>query len=149
MLVASLLTFASLIAAFNYYDLEAAKDMSKAMADQKKEAERLLKEELATKKPLRGYLHLYCKLQELEVAACSVHMSVSQAMKIVERFPRHEFARVQAIVSLHRIVIDLNNFHKMFKLLDENDTREVIHRLGYLNVWTSMQPDAFYKLDLR
>lgn len=114
--------------AFNYYGLEAAKDMSKQMAEQKLLADRLAKEELAKKKPLKAYLHLYCKLQELEVAACSVFMTVKQAMHIVEKFPRQEYARVQAVVALHKTLIDLENFHHMFKLLDENDSREIFHR---------------------
>jgi len=56
-------------------------------------------------------------------------------MQIVDSFPRQEFARVQAIIILHLSIIDLDKFHFILRLLDESETKELVHRLGWLNVF--------------
>ena len=76
-------------------------------------------------------------------------LTVKQARQLIDHFPRRDYARVQAVVTVHRCIGDLDDFYKIMAMMDEDETREIFHRLGYLNVWNPMNPDMFYKLDLR
>ena len=121
----------------------------KDMEDLKKKEDAAKSAEIQSAKPLKAYLHLFCKLQELQVAAMSINMTVKQALLIIDRFPRQEYARVQAVVALHRTLDDLENFHLILRILDDSEAREVVHRLGWLNIFNPMNPDYFFRLDLR
>ncbi|GMH77693.1 hypothetical protein TL16_g07497 [Triparma laevis f. inornata] len=134
---------------FNYYGQEVPRDGSKSSSEIKLQEEQEIKEKLKNKKPLRAYLHLYCKLQELEVAVMGCCLTCRQASTIIDHFPRRDYARVQATVCMHKCLYDLENFNQILRMLDADESREVIHRLGYLNTWNPWIPDATYKLDLR
>ena len=135
---------------FNYYSLakETVKDKTKTVV------EKSALEEFEAKKfnkaiPTPAYLALYYLIQRLQCGTFNAKLSVRQAMQIVDHFPRQEWARVQAIVILHSRVIDLEKFHYMFRLLDESESRELVHRLGWLNIFNPEYPDRIYNLDLR
>ena len=130
---------------FNYFGEEVPRDGSKAAIELKVKEEEEAKEKLKSKKPLRAYLHLYCKLQELEVAVMGCCLTVRQACEIIDHFPRRDYARVQATVCMHKCLYDLENFNQILRMLDAQEMREVIHRLGYLNVWNPWIPDAMYR----
>ena len=134
---------------YSYHGTEQARENDKALGELKRQEELKLKNEVGQMKPLKPYLHLYYKLQELQVAACSINLTVRQAIEIIDHFPRQEHARVQAIVALHRTLLDLENFQLILRIVDDSEAKEVVHRLGWLNVFNPVKPEHFFRLDLR
>ena len=133
---------------FNYYRKENARDKDKIVIEKTAEEKFAdLKFEKATPSP--AYLALYYLLQRLQCVAFAAKLSIRQAMTIVDAFPRQEFARVQAIIILHRSIVESDKFHFLFRLLDESELRELVHRVGWLNIFNPEYPDRLYNLDLR
>mmetsp|Transcript_23200 Transcript_23200/g.34037 ORF Transcript_23200/g.34037 Transcript_23200/m.34037 type:complete len:1514 (+) Transcript_23200:117-4658(+) len=56
--------------------------------------------------------------------------------------------RVEVIVSLFNQIVDLVNLPYVLKLLSPFERGSLVFRLGWLNVWSPLRPDGFYRLRL-
>jgi len=106
------------------------------------------------------------KLGVLQLYTAEEYFSTEQATKIVRYFETPQ-VRVDAVVNLHRRIIDLENFlQAMMRTLrhrglpktygddevpsvqDDMEINEVLRRIGWLNLWNPLDPDVMYRLDL-
>lgn len=99
--------------------------------------------------PCRAYSIVYYKLALLRVATMSAWLTCEQIIFVVKHFPIDDFARVFAAVVLHARALDLDNYWRVYAVLEPQEQVELIHRLGWLNVLNPMCPDRVYCMDLR
>ncbi|CAM9374928.1 unnamed protein product, partial [Discosporangium mesarthrocarpum] len=100
--------------------------------------------------PTKLYRFLYHRLMLLQTAACAAWYTCAQVTELGDMFPWQDFGRVQAIISVFSRIINIEDFSTVvFNRLRKEEQRELIHRLGILNVLTPLDPDREYELDLR
>eukprot|EP00605_Chrysophyceae_sp_TOSAG23-4_P001619 GSChrysophyteH1.ASY1.ANO1.1779.1 assembled CDS len=96
------------------------------------------------------YPYAYQKLLQLQVMMPTIYLSVSQAAELLYFFPSLGFLRVQFILSIFSHIVDIENFSMIYDLcLNKDEQRELLHRLGIMNVFDPLTPDREYSLDLR
>eukprot|EP00753_Platysulcus_tardus_P002729 PLAT11849.1.p1 GENE.PLAT11849.1~~PLAT11849.1.p1 ORF type:complete len:1311 (-),score=449.39 PLAT11849.1:73-3516(-) len=83
----------------------------------------------------------------LRVQTMTHYLLVSQACRLWELFEGE--TRVDAFVILYARLLDLPNLmDAAIVLLTEEERMQLVHRLGWLNVWNPMHSDGYYELDL-
>lgn len=96
------------------------------------------------------YPMAYHKLLILQVMLPGYYFSVQQVQELMYMFPETDFLRVQLLVTVFSKIIDLENLHNIIDNIFNHEERlEACHRLGVLNIFDPMNPDRYYKLDLR
>jgi hypothetical protein len=106
-------------------------------------------------KPSSSKIHViyplaYYKLIQLELLLPIIYLSTEQAIDILTHFPPDNYLRVQVFVSMFSRIVDYDkNGVRIFDLFTLDETAEVFHRLGVLNVLDPLYPDRLYRLDLR
>ena len=86
---------------------------------------------------------------DLLSAMSRVFVSARQLSDLVRLVPLTLPAlRVDLVVALFPKVVDLPEFHRVLFALTVPERREVVHRLGMLNLWDPHRPDGDYVLDL-
>jgi hypothetical protein len=106
-------------------------------------------------KPSASKIHMiyplaYYKLIQLELLLPIIYLSVEQAIDILIHFPVDNYLRVQAFVSMFSRIVDYDkNGVRIFDLLTLDESAEIFHRLGVLNVLDPLYPDRLYRFDLR
>ncbi|KAJ8598741.1 hypothetical protein CTAYLR_010723 [Chrysophaeum taylorii] len=105
--------------------------------------------------------HILAWLNELQLLAAMHYFSTAQACALLERWQivegdtltivgRREGVRplVELVVMLHSRVLDLYNFDALLNLLPPAMRAEAVFRLGLLNVFSPLNPDGPYILNL-
>ncbi|KAG9399729.1 NLR, CARD domain-containing protein 3 [Aphanomyces cochlioides] len=96
-----------------------------------------------------GHLSARRLLMELQALFCTRWLTVRQAMLILSRWPpSFGSTRVDAALMLFDRILDLYNFTQIFAALDDEQCAQVIYRLGWLNLWSPLNPELYYELDL-
>ncbi|CAK4697956.1 unnamed protein product [Aphanomyces euteiches] len=88
------------------------------------------------------------KLAQIETVVCDRYLTTEQAMAIVMSMPKGFHGRVEAARVLFSRLIDVANFCDILDLLDREEQIELVHTLGWLNVFNPDKPDRYYELDL-
>lgn len=89
-------------------------------------------------------------LAELLSALAKTYLTSRQLADIVRLIPLSlPGLRVELAVSLFPKVVDLPSFDRVMFALSAPERKRVLHRLGWLNLWSPAQPDGDYILDLR
>ncbi|CAK4725240.1 unnamed protein product [Aphanomyces euteiches] len=88
-------------------------------------------------------------LMELQALFCTRWLTTRQAILILSRWPpSFGSTRVDAALMLFDRILDLYNFTQIFAALDDEQCAQVIYRLGWLNLWSPLNPELYYELDL-
>lgn len=80
----------------------------------------------------------------------NIWLSSSQTLTIIQVFMENNAPDpviVRALCILFSRIIDLENFYLILDYVTHDIKMEIIHRLGYLNVCSSLQPYGFYEID--
>lgn len=106
-------------------------------------------------KPSSSKIHIiyplaYYKIIQLELLLPIIYLSVEQVIDILLHFPPDNYLRVQAFISMFSRIVDYDkNGARILDMLTLDETAEIFHRLGVLNVIDPLYPDRLYRLDLR
>ena len=96
------------------------------------------------------YPFAFWKLLLLEIRLPCLYLSVDQVTQLLLLFPSQDYIRVQVFMACFSRIVDLIHLHSIFDFIFTQDERlEAYHRLGILNCWSPLHPDAKYSLDLR
>ena len=120
-----------------------------ALAMTKRRARETVEKERAKNTPPSSYAFVYSKLIELQIMIIGVYLSSQQAAYIVKKFPKDDFCQVEAACIMFSRIFDIENFCDVVDSFNEDDRRELYHRLGVLNVLCPLYPDRYYQLNLR
>lgn len=76
-------------------------------------------------------------------------ISVQQAIRLLAIWPRAlAEARVDAVCVLYDRIVDLHNFNGVLSALADHEAAQCIYRIGWLNLWSPLQPDDYYELHM-
>jgi hypothetical protein len=80
----------------------------------------------------------------------NIWLSSSQALTIIQSFIEKDAPDpviIRALCILFSRIIDLENFYIILDFVTHEMKMEIIHRLGYLNVCSTLQPYGYYEID--
>lgn len=76
-------------------------------------------------------------------------ISVQQAIRLLAIWPRAlAESRVDVVCVLYDRLVDLYNFNGVLSALADHEAAQCIYRLGWLNLWSPLQPDGYYELHM-
>ena len=92
----------------------------------------------------------YRKFLELQVEMVGSSLTSKQAAVIINYFPRAAFLRVKCFQLLFGSIIDFDHMRLILDgVFDQSERTEAIHRMGILNIYDSLHPNRYFRLDLR
>ncbi|DAZ96323.1 TPA: hypothetical protein N0F65_008447 [Lagenidium giganteum] len=82
------------------------------------------------------------------VAIANRYVTCTQVHRIMQYFPKnHDSSRFKVILSVHRLIIDLENLGDVLERLVAADRRKVYTTLGYLATLNPLYTDMDYEVD--
>jgi len=91
----------------------------------------------------------FFKLAYMQLAATKYYFEAKRICVILECFSRDAMIQARVTVCFFSRVWDLHNFDVVMRSLSTEAQREVVLRLGYLNIMNPLKPAMDYYIDMR
>lgn len=76
-------------------------------------------------------------------------ISMDQAVRVLLQWPTaFASSRIDACLLMFNRIVDLHALDKMLQVLTDAECAMMIYRLGWLNIWTPLNPDNYFELNL-
>lgn len=99
--------------------------------------------------PPAGYRDGIHSLGVLKANIGHSYFTADQALQLVSKLPAIAALRVEAVLTIFDRLLDLHNLCKVLDALTEEEHKECVHRLGPLNVYSPMDVDRVYSMNLK
>ena len=91
----------------------------------------------------------FFKLAYLQLASTKYYFEAHHVCTVLECFSRDPLIQARAVVALFSRIWDLHNFDVIVRSMSSAAQREVVLRLGYMNIMNPLKPAMDYFIDMR
>jgi hypothetical protein len=91
----------------------------------------------------------FFKLAYMQLAATKYYFEAKRVCVVLECFSRDAMIQARVTVCFFSRIWDLHNFDVVMRSLSSDAQREVVLRLGYLNIMNPLKPSMDYFIDMR